>query len=286
MLLSIIIVNYNSRQLLDPCLYSLKKACSFLPGNTEIIVVDNNSSDGSREFLEKINSEVIPVFNHDNPGFAKACNAGLKKSRGQYILFLNPDTLVPENCLRQCISFFENTPLAGAAGVRMTDGQGRFLKESKRGFPSPAASFFKLFGLAFLFPRSPVFAKYYLGHLPETENNEAEVLSGAFMMLKNEVLKKTGGFDERFFLYGEDIDLSYRVWEAGYKNYYLGQITITHFKGGSTTYNAEYLDRFYGAMHLFVNKHFKGKKPAISVWVLHAGIHVRKLIAAMGLLFR
>lgn len=280
--LSIIIVNYNSLLLLKPCLESVQQAIEKL--SAEIIVVDNNSTDGSREFLEK--KHLLSIFNNQNIGFAKACNLGFHQSSGKYVLFLNPDTVISKNCFQKCISFFESHHDAGAVGVRMTDENGKFLKESKRGFPSPATSFYKLFGLSFLFPHSKIFANYYLGHLPDMENNPVDVLSGAFMMIGKEVLEKTGPFDESFFMYGEDIDLSYRMVQAGYKNYYLGEITITHKKGGSTTYNYNYIKRFYGAMSLFVKKHYSGKRSPFFVFTLYAGIWFRKMIAVTGLLFR
>ena len=284
MQLSIIIVNFNSKQLLEQCLFSVYKAITGIV--CEIIVVDNNSSDGSNGYLQLKFPEAKFIFNNENLGFAKACNQGLDQASGNYVLLLNPDTILREDCFQKCISFFETNKDAGAIGVRMVNGKGKFLKESKRGFPSPAASFFKLFGFATLFPKSKTFASYYLGHLPEKENNPINVLSGAFMMIKKEVLKETGGFDESFFMYGEDIDLSYRIIQAGFKNYYLGEITITHFKGGSTVYNAEQIKTFYGAMDLFVKKHYKGKRSSLFVWMLYCGISFRKLIASIGLIFR
>jgi GT2 family glycosyltransferase len=161
-----------------------------------------------------------------------------------------------------------------------------FLKNQKEGFLHRKLHFYKLFGLSFLFPRSKIFANYYLGHLPEIENNPVDVLSGAFMMIRKDVLIKTGTFDESFFMYGEDIDLSYRIAQAGYKNYYLGEITITHKKGGSTIYNYNYIKTFYGAMSLFVKKHYTGKRSPFFLFALYAGIWFRKMIAVTGLLFR
>ena len=235
MQLSVIIVNYNAKLLLENCLFSVQKAI-FKTGG-EIIVVDNSSTDGSKEYLPSRFIDVKFIFNNENTGFAKACNQGYKTSSGNYLLFLNPDTILSDTCLTDCISFFETHPDAGAIGVRMLDDKGKFLKESKRGLPSPSASFFKLFGLTTIFPGSITIAKYYQGHLPEKENNAVEVLSGAFMMIRREVLDKTKGFDEDFFMYGEDIDLSLRITRSGYKNYYLGKVSVTHLKGGSTTYN-------------------------------------------------
>jgi GT2 family glycosyltransferase len=283
MQLSVIIVSYNSMGLLENCLFSVQKAMLKIDG--EIIVVDNNSTDGSKEQLPPKLAGVKFIFNNENVGFAKACNQGFKISSGKYVLFLNPDTVLPETCLTDCISFFETHANAGAVGVRMVDGKGKFLRESKRGLPSPSASFYKLFGLAAIFSKSKILAKYYQGHLPENENNPVEVLSGAFMMIKREVFEKVNGFDETFFMYGEDIDLSLRITQQGYDNYYLGKISVTHLKGGSTTYNYKYVQDFYGAMKLFVKKHYSNK-PAWYVLFLHAGISFRKMLAMSALLFR
>lgn len=284
MQLSIVIVNYNSQLLIEQCILSIKRASVNI--EPEIIIVDNNSTDGSREVLPVKITNAKFIFNKENNGFAKACNQGYKISSGDYILFLNPDTILSENCLPECISFFDTHSDAGAAGVRMVDSKGRFLKESKRGFPSPAASFYKLFGLAGLFPQSAIFAKYYSGHLPEREINSVDILSGAFMMVRKEAWQKTGGFDESFFMYGEDIDLSCRIQQVGYKNYYLGTITVTHLKGGSTIRNAAQIKRFYEAMDIFIRKYYKGKESKLMMALLSAGIRVRKMVAFAGLMFR
>jgi len=281
--LSIIIVNYNSKFLIEQCLISVNKA--ILGIDTEIIVVDNNSTDGSKEYLPSKFIDIKYIFNNENVGFAKACNQGFKNSSGDYVLFLNPDTILSETCLPDCLSFFETHADAGAVGVRMVDDKGKFLKESKRGLPSPSASFYKLFGLAAIFPGSKTIAKYYQGHLPENENNPVEVLSGAFMIVKRDVFEKVNGFDEAFFMYGEDIDLSLRITRLGYKNYYLGKIGVMHLKGGSTTYDHKYLQDFYGAMKLFVKKHYSDK-PAWYILFLRAGIGFRKMLARITLPFR
>jgi GT2 family glycosyltransferase len=282
MQLSIIIVNYNSKMLIEVCLASINKAT--IPINSEVIVVDNASKDGSNEFLPSKFPSAKYIFNSENLGFSRACNQGFKISSGKYILFLNPDSVLSENSLMDCINFFETHPATGAVGVRMVNTDGVFLKESKRGVPTPAASFYKLFGLAALFPRSKKFAKYYQGHLPENKNNCVEVLSGAFMMIRRDAFEKVNGFDERFFMYGEDIDLSIRIAEAGYKTYYLGKISVTHLKGGSTTYDKKHIKDFYDAMKLFVKKYY-GDKPVYAS-LLNAGINLRKAIALGALLFR
>lgn len=269
--------------MIEQCLVSVYKAITGI--NTEIIVVDNNSNDGSKGYLPSKFPGIKFILNSENSGFAKACNQGFKVSSGSYILFLNPDTILSETCLADCISFLTTSTDTGAVGVRMLDEKGKFLKESKRALPSPSASFYKLFGLAAIFPRSKTFAKYYQGHLPENENNPVEVLSGAFIMIKRQVFEKVNGFDETFFMYGEDIDLSLRINQLGFKNYYLGRISITHLKGGSTTYSYKYVRNFYGAMNLFVKKHYSNKSAFYRMF-LHAGIGFRKMLATMALPFR
>ncbi|MBC7866527.1 MAG: glycosyltransferase family 2 protein [Gloeobacteraceae cyanobacterium ES-bin-316] len=276
MQLSVIIVNYNVKYFLEQCLYSVLKACSTL--KSEIFVVDNCSTDGSKEYLSQKFPQVTFKWNNTNDGFGKANNSVLKEAKGNHILFLNPDTLVAEDCFTKCLSFFAKQPNCGALGVHMIDGAGRFLKESKRGFPSPLTSFFKMSGLARLFSSSKIFASYYAGHLPEKENSEAEVLSGAFMMLSKKAVEITGGFDEDFFMYGEDVDLSFRIRQAGMANYYFADTSIIHFKGESTQRLSEdYIEHFYGAMLLFVKKHYSAKKK--TVFLMERAIRISKGIA-------
>ncbi|WP_018626797.1 glycosyltransferase family 2 protein [Niabella aurantiaca] len=257
MTLSIIIVSYNVKYFLEHCLRSVLHASEKI--STEIIVVDNCSSDGSLEYLLPLFPQVSFIANKENAGFGKACNQGLARATGEFVLFLNPDTLIPEDCLKKTLAVFEQDPAVGALGIRMFNGQGLFLKESKRGFPSLSASFFKLSGIHRLFPGSRIFDRYYLGHLDAEQDQYAEVLAGAFMLIPRQVLEKTGSFDEAFFMYGEDIDLSYRIYKAGYKNYYLSAPPILHFKGESTAKNSlSYIKNFYTAMGIFVSKHHKG----------------------------
>ena len=273
MQLSIIIVNYNVKYFAEQCLYTVINASKNI--DTEVIVIDNNSTDGSRDFFNGKFADVHFIWNVENVGFSKANNIALQQTTGKYVLFLNPDTLVPEDCFEKCISFFESTKDIGALGIRMIDGTGKFLKESKRGFPTLLTSFFKLSGLAGLFPNSKIFASYYAGHLSENQNHTVDVLAGAFMMVDKKVIDKTGGFDEDFFMYGEDIELSYRIQQAGYKNYYFAESTIIHFKGESTKKESiKYVEVFYGAMKLFVRKHYSKNRAAlysifiqIAVWL-------------------
>ena len=259
MLLSVIIVNYNVKYFLEQCLNSVQKACEGI--DAEIIVIDNNSTDKSREWLQNEFSQVIFTWQETNDGFGKANNKALKQATGEYILFLNPDTIIAGDSLALCLAEMKKDNTVGALGVRMIDGSGKFLKESKRGFPTAAASFFKMTGFSSLFPHSKTFAHYYSGHLKQKETNEVDVLAGAFMMLSRKAIEITRGFDEDFFMYGEDVDLSYRIQKAGLKNIYFAGTTIIHFKGESTQrFSASYNEHFYGAMKLFVNKHFAEKK--------------------------
>mgnify|MGYP003513232932 FL=1 len=255
--------------------------------DAEVIVVDNNSSDNSIEYLTAKFPAVKYITNKGNTGFAKACNQGLQQAKGSYILFLNPDTIIPEDCFTKCVSFFEANKDAGAIGIKMLDGSGKFLKESKRSFPSPSTSLYKLFGLAKLFPRSKIFSRYHLGHLNENENNEVDVLAGAFMMIKREVLDKVGGFDETFFMYGEDVDLSYRIQKAGFKNHYFAESSIIHFKGESTRKGSmNYVRMFYNAMSIFVRKHYGGSKAGIFSFLIHVAIWFRAALSTIGSFIR
>ncbi len=285
MQLSIIIVNYNVKYFLEQCLQSVllaTKNCT-----AEIFVVDNNSTDGSKQFLEPLFKEVHFIWLPKNIGFAKANNIALTKTSGDYILFLNPDTIVAEDSFEKTIAFLQNNTAIGALGVKMIDGSGQFLKESKRAFPSPSISLFKILGLANLFPKSKLFAKYHMGHLSVNENNEVDVLAGAFMLVPKVVLNVVGSFDEAFFMYGEDVDLSYRIQKAGYKNYYFAKTTILHFKGESTKKGSlNYVRLFYKAMNLFVHKHYKSGNAAVFTFLINIGIWFRASLARLVSVFK
>jgi N-acetylglucosaminyl-diphospho-decaprenol L-rhamnosyltransferase len=284
MILSIIIVNYNVKYFLEQCLCSVVKAITGI--EAEVFVVDNNSPDDSLSYLKPKFSSVQFINNTDNPGFGKANNQALGLAKGKYILFLNPDTIIGEDSFATCIRFLENHPHAGATGVYMIDGSGSYLKESKRGFTSPWVSFCKLSGLTSFFPHSKLFAGYYLGHLNENENNEVDVLSGACMMVKKEVLDNTGGFDEQFFMYAEDIDLCFRIQKAGYKNYSLAETTIIHFKGESTLKDIRYTKLFYRAMSQFTRKHFSSGFSVVFTLLMSAAIWFRAMLSAVGHLIK
>jgi GT2 family glycosyltransferase len=278
--LSVIIVNYNVQYFLEQCLVSVINACSNI--DAEILVIDNCSTDGSKAFFEGRFNEVSFIWLTENIGFSRANNFALKQAKGEIILFLNPDTLLPGNCVEKCLHFYATQAGIGALGIHMVDGSGRYLKESKRGFPSPVTSFFKMSGLTKIFPASSYFARYYLGHLPENKTGEVDVLSGAFMMVSKKILDLTGGFDEVFFMYGEDIDLSYRIQKAGYKNFYFTDCSIIHFKGESTKkQTAKYIRTFYGAMSLFVKKHYSKAVAFLFTIVIEMAILIKQFIAAV-----
>lgn len=284
MLLSVIIVNYKVKDLLKECLLSVQDASENLA--VEVWVVDNNSEDGSVEMLAQEFPAVHCIANKENVGFSTANNQAIRQSKGEHILLLNPDTLVPKNCFTDCLSFMENNLTCGAIGVQMHDAKGLFLAESKRGLPTPWASFCKMSGLNRLFPQSSRFNSYHLSFLDKDQNHKVEILSGAYMWMRKSALDKVGLLDETFFMYGEDIDLSYRIQQAGFENWYLGKLSILHYKGESTNkYQYSYIHRFYGAMKIFAKKHFPKSYPfyalAINSLII---LHSIKLLIARKLL--
>jgi N-acetylglucosaminyl-diphospho-decaprenol L-rhamnosyltransferase len=286
MILSVIIVNYRVPYFLELCLQSVGQALQGL--DAEIIVVDNDSADGSADFLRPLFPEVKWILNTENTGFSHANNQAFEQSSGEYILFLNPDTILPEDFAQKCLSFFQSLlrqsdPRPGGLGARMIDGSGRFLKESRRGFPSPWVAFCKLSGLTALFPRSPWFSHYYLGYLPPAPAHPASVLSGACFWVSRTALEKAGAFDETFFMYAEDIDLSYRLEKAGYTNYYFPDTTIIHFKGESTPKDIRYTRQFYKAMIQFRRKHFHTGLPPLSRIALETAIWLRAGLSAISI---
>jgi GT2 family glycosyltransferase len=281
MQLSVVIVNYNVKYFLEQCLLSVQRAVSGL--EAEVFVVDNASADGSVEMVREKFPEVRLVANQNNVGFSTANNQAIHAAKGEFILLLNPDTVVAEDTFEKCIAFMKAHPDAGALGVHMVDGKGNFLPESKRGVPTPAVAFYKTFGLAFLFPKSKTFGQYHLGFLPEHENHEVDILSGAFMFMRKKVLDEIGLLDETFFMYGEDVDLSYRIVKAGYKNYYLSDTTIIHYKGESTKKGSlNYVRVFYNAMIIFARKHFSGNQSGLFSLLIHFAIVFRGLLTLVS----
>lgn len=285
MKLSIVIVNYNVRYFLEQCLKSVQRALEGI--EAEVFVVDNHSVDGSVAMLKQSFPWVKLIENQDNPGFSKANNQAIRLAKGEFVLLLNPDTVVEEHTFRKSLAFMEAHPEAGALGIKMIDGKGNFLPESKRGLPTPWVSFYKISGLSSLFPRSPKFARYYLGHLSEEENQEIEILAGAYMFMRREALEKVGLLDEDFFMYGEDVDLSYRIIKGGYKNYYLAESSIIHYKGESTKKGSlNYVFIFYKAMQIFAEKHFSGSHAQLFNLLINLAIYARAALAMVNRIFK
>lgn len=254
MKLSIVIVNYNVRYYLEQCLLSVEKALAGMCA--EVFVVDNHSTDDSLPYLRSKFPWVRYIENQENLGFSRANNQALREARGEYVLLLNPDTFIGERTLRECVDFMDKNPQAGMCGVGMLKVDGSFAPESRRGIPTPFVAFCKMTGLGSLFPKSRLFGRYYMQYLNKYSINPIEIVSGAFMFIRKEALDKVGLLDETFFMYGEDIDLSYRVLQAGYKNYYL-PTQILHYKGESTKKNSlRYVNAFHKAMIIFFRKHF------------------------------
>ncbi|MBT8195405.1 MAG: glycosyltransferase family 2 protein, partial [Bacteroidia bacterium] len=281
MKLSIIIVNYNVKFFLEQCLHSVNKALQGI--SAEVFVVDNNSVDGSVGMLNSKFPDVQKIFNKENVGFSKANNQAIKQAKGEYVLLLNPDTLVEESTFEKVIAFMDNHSDAGGLGVKMIDGKGNFLPESKRGLPTPKAAFYKIFGLSKLFPNSKTFNEYHLGYLNNNETNEIDILSGAFMLLRKSVIDKIGMLDETFFMYGEDIDLSYRITQAGFKNYYFPETRIIHYKGESTKKGSmNYVRTFYKAMKIFNEKHFSGSHAKSFSLLINTAIYLRAFLSLIS----
>ena len=297
--LSVIIVNYNVKYYLDQCIRSVLRAFEVMKKASssdssvneevaEIIVVDNHSADGSVDYLEKRYPQMLYpmvrfVRSAHNLGFARANNIAIRQSRGEYVLLLNPDTIVGEDTLKASVDFMDAHEDAGAVGVRMLGAQGRRAMESRRGLPTPMVSFFKMLGFCNRWPHHRLFGKYYMGYLPWDEPCQIEVVSGAYCMLRRKALDEVGLLDEDFFMYGEDIDLSYRVLKGGYHNYYL-PVDILHYKGESTQKSSfRYVHVFYEAMLIFFRKHYSGMTFLLSLPIKTA-IYAKALMALVGML--
>ena len=245
MQLSVIILNYNVRYFLELCIKSVFRSIASI--DAEVIVIDNNSQDNSCKMLYEVFGDKVRIIeNTINLGFSKAYNQAVEYCNGQYVCILNPDTVVAEDTFIKALKILEKDQNIGALGCRMIDGLGNFLPESKRNMPSPSVALKKILGNS----------KQYYASLKESENGYVEALAGAFIVMSKAAYKKVGGFDEDYFMYGEDIDLSLKLLKSGYKNYYSADLTIIHFKGESTLKNNTYAKRFYGAMYLFYKKHY------------------------------
>ena len=284
MQLSIIIVNYNVKYFLAHCLLSVLYASK--NSQVEVFVVDNMSQDGSVEMVKEKFPWVKLIANEENVGFAKANNQAVELSTGKYILYLNPDTIVPEDCFEKCIAYMDAHEKVGALGCRLIDGKGIFLPESKRGFPTAQAAFFKISGLSSIFKKSTFFNQYHLGFLSEHETNEVDVLVGCFMFCRKTVIDEVGSFDEEYFMYGEDIDLSYKIKQAGFSNVYFPETTVIHYKGESTKKGSlNYVKMFYQAMIIFAKKHFKNSQKGLFVMLIQFAIYLRAMLAFVTRIF-
>ncbi|NRD22883.1 glycosyltransferase family 2 protein [Winogradskyella litoriviva] len=246
MKLSVIILNYNVRYFLELCLKSVEAAINNI--EAEIIVIDNNSSDDSCSMVRQLFPSVKLIENKENSGFSRGNNIGVKQAQGEYLCILNPDTVVAEDTFLKLLKFSDSKENVGIVGCQLIDGRGAFLPESKRNIPTPKVSLKKVLGLS---------NDYYANHIQKENKGKVNILVGAFMWLRKEVYNAVQGFDEDYFMYGEDIDLSYKVLKLGYDNYYFGETTVIHFKGESTLKDSKYAKRFYGAMQIFYKKHFK-----------------------------
>lgn len=276
MRLSVIIVNYNVTQLLRNCLLSVRKYLADI--NYEVIVVDNASTDLSWKNLISEFPEVHFISSETNDGFAKGNNKAIKAAKGEYLLLLNPDTELEGFCMKEILDFADSHKDFGCLGVRMHDAEGNFLPESKRSVPDMFNSFEKLF-TNFKKNNSK---SYYRCDINEQAVAEVDVITGAFLLVKKEVYQKVGGLDEAYFMYGEDIDLCYTLLRNGFKNFYYGKASILHHKGESTVKNEVYLERFYGAMHIFIDKYYRKSKP-VQYSFLKAGLNLRHKIEKIKL---
>ncbi len=282
--LSIIIVSYNVRGYLEQCLDSVKNAAATI--ESEIFVVDNNSIDGSADMVEQKFPEVKLIRNRENRGFSKANNQALPLVQSKYVLFLNPDTLVEKRTFKVCIDFMDSHPDAGAMGVKMIDRKGKFLPESKRSLPTPMVAFYKITGFTAIFPRSERFGRYYLGHLNSEMTHKIDVLTGAFFFTRKEAIDKAGWFDEDFFMYGEDIDLSCRLLNNSYNIYYHPGTAIIHYKGESTRKSSiNYVLTFYKAMIIYARKHFDSPGTFFLLFLLYIAIYFRAFLSISKRIF-
>ncbi len=276
--LTVIIVNYNVRSYLEQSLLSVLSALQHI--SSEIIVVDNASTDGSVEMVRSQFPGVNFIVNDYNVGFACANNMALQRVQGEFIVLLNPDTLVRRDTFTVLLDSFSKFPESGMIGGKILNEDGSLQLSCRRSFPTPWVSFARLTGLSRLFPKSRTFAQYNLTFLDQNEWNEVDAVSGSFMAIRKKVLKDVGYLDERFFMYGEDIDWCYRIKQAGWKIIYEPRAVITHFmRKSSREYDWDHTKHFYTAMRLFAEKHFRSNKTWVPFWLIDAGISIIKIAA-------
>lgn len=283
MKLSVVIVNYNVKHFLVQCLDSVHRAIAGM--EADVWVIDNASSDDSIDYARRFFPNVHYVENRENVGFARANNQAIRASEGEYVLLLNPDTIVSETTLHTCVDFLDSHPEAGATGACMLNRDGSFARESRRGLPTPLTAFYKMSGLCSLMPKSHRFGKYYMGYLNRDEANQIEVISGAFMMIRRTTLDAIGLLDEDYFMYGEDIDLSYRILQGGWQNWYV-PATLLHYKGESTQKtSARYVHNFYNAMLIFFDKHFR-QRYRLAALLIRLAVYGRGAISLVNQMLR
>ena len=281
MVLSIVIVNYNVKEFLTQCLESIYR--SKTEYTFEVIVVDNASADSGESRILKAFPEVRWIANTENIGFGRANNQGFEAAKGTYTLILNPDTVVQEDTLEVCIDYLKSHPEVGGLGIKGIDGTGQFLPESKRGLPTPMTALWKITGLSRIFTKSSFFARYHMGHLDPDGNHKVDILVGCFMMVPTALLREVGGFDPRYFMYGEDIDLSYELLKTGHENHYISDSQIVHYKGESTKRGSlNYVKMFYQAMIIFARKQFSGSSALAYTLLIYVGIYLRAGLALLA----
>jgi O-antigen biosynthesis protein len=283
MQVSVIIVNYNVRAFLENCLHSVKKAMSGI--NAEIFVVDNASDDGSVEMVKENFPDVNLITNDKNLGFAAANNIALQESSGEYLLLLNPDTILQEDTLSVMIEFLDKNDSVGLAGCKILNPDGTLQLACRRSFPTPWVAFTKIIGLSALFPRTRLFGKYNLEYFDPDRSYEVDAVSGSFMFVRRKAYEQAGKLDEQYFMYGEDLDWCYRIKKSGWKIYYISETKVIHYKGESVRRSdIDEVKLFYEAMRLFVGKHFS--KGIISDWFLRMGIAIRESVASISKIIR
>ena len=278
--LTVVIVNYNVKYYIDQCLHSLRKALEDI--DADVYVVDNHSRDGSVAYIKKRHPKVHVVSSNHNLGFSRANNIAIRQSESEYVLLLNPDTIVGEGTIRETLSFMDAHPEAGATGVKMLNRNGSNALESRRGLPSPMTSLYKLLGLCNRYPKSRKFGRYYMSYLPWDKPSQIEIISGAYCMVRRTALNEAGLLDEDFFMYGEDIDLSYRLLKKGFQNWYL-PTHILHYKGESTHKSSfRYVHVFYEAMLIFFRKHY-GHMSFVVTLPIKAAIYGKATLELIGM---
>ena len=280
MKISVVIVNYNVKYYVGQCIDSVRRALCGI--DAEIVVVDNHSRDGSVEYLSKMEGVRIIESGH-NLGFSKANNIAIRQSTAEYVLMLNPDTIVAEDTIRTIIDFADSHPKVGGIGVKMHNDWGTIARESRRGLPSPMTSFYKIIGLSKRHPAHSKYGRYYMGWLPWDSPSRIEVISGACFLVRRKALDEVGLMDEDYFMYGEDIDLSYRLLKGGWENWYV-PADIIHYKGESTQKTSfKYVHVFYNAMLIFMRKHYSHLSWLV-VWPLQLAVYFIAMLTLIATL--